>query len=159
MSNKKNNSIVDEFHKNKRLIKKLKFKKIDKDFLWKCFIVSFKKTFKIKRELEQNLKFGLKIGGIHSNYIIETFDELKYILQINWNHGDDKYWMKFQIKKSIFNKLFIKVTEHIYRSTPFWGLQDTAGMMILKKSFKKEMKNFRNSINIVIENNGSIPEQ
>lgn len=156
---KKNTSVVDEFNKNKRIFKKLRFKTNDIDFLWNSFLKAFKKTFHINKDLYKGLEFGLKIKSIYSKYEIETFDENKKILQIKWNQDKDKYWMKFQIKKSfLIPRSFIKVTEHIYRNTPFFGLQDTAGLMWLKKNFKNEMKNFKQSINIILKNNGEIPE-
>lgn len=157
--NEKNTSVVDEFNKNKRIFKKLKFKTNDIDYLWNSFLKAFKKTFHINKDIHERLKFGLKIKSIYSKYEIETFDENKKILQIKWNQDKDKYWMKFQIKKSfLIPRTFIKVTEHVYRNTPFFGLQDTAGIMWLKKNFKNEMKNFKQSINIIMENNGEIPE-
>ncbi len=152
-------SIVDEFNRNKRLFKKLKFKQKDKDFLWMCLLETFKKTFKINRELELGLKFSLKTGAVHSNYEIETFKPEKNTIQIKWQNGNDKYWLKFYLrKKYIGSGCIIRATEHIYRSSPFWGLQDTAGLMWMKKNFKIEMKRLQQSINIVASNDGVVPD-
>lgn len=157
--NEKSTSVVDEFNRNKRLFKKLKFKEKSMDFLWNCFLSTFKKTFKINRELEQGISFSLKTMGIYSKYEIETFDQNKKVLQIKWNNGNDKYWMKFYLRKKILSSgHIIKVTEHIYRSTPFWGLQDTAGLMWMKKNFKQEMNRMKQAIEIVIKNNGEVPD-
>ena len=76
-------SVVDEFNQNKRIVKKLKFKSKDVEYVWQCFLTTFKKTFKIQRDLELGLKFSLKIGGIFSNYEIETFDLKNIYYKLN----------------------------------------------------------------------------
>lgn len=156
---KKYNSIVDEFRRHKRLAKKFRLTKKDCNFIWDCLLTTFKATFKIKRDLELNLEFGLKIQNIHTNYKITTFDPTTKELQIDWKNHQDLYWLKFKIKKSILNKPIIKITEHVYRSTPFWGLQDVAGIWLLKKNFKKQMKQFVKGLKLVIANNNSIPDE
>lgn len=158
-SEPKYNSIVDEFRRHKRLSKKFSLAKNNLDFVWECLLTTFKATFKVKRDLEVDLEFGLKIQNIHTNYKITTFDPITKELQIDWKNHQDIYWLKFKIKKSICNKPIIKITQHIYRATPFWGLQDVAGMWLLKKNFKKQMKQFVKALKLVIAHNNSIPDQ
>lgn len=160
IKNNRKSSIVDEWNRNKRIHKKMKFKEKNEKLLWSSFLVTFKKTFKIhNKEIDQGLKFGLKIKNVHSDYEIEIFNSDKKIVQIKWNNEKDKYWMKFKLRKKIlFSGYVIKVTEFIYRQTPFWGFQDTLGMLWLKSNFKNEIKKMKQGINLVLQNNGEIPE-
>lgn len=150
----KYNSIVDEFNRNKRITKKLKFKIENSEQLWSAFLVAFKKTFHIKRELEINMTFNLKTGVVHSIYTLTLFDEKEKHLQLKWNNDEDKYVWNFFIKKSSFsNNFFIKTQIEVKKSTTFWGLQDTAGLIWWKRTFKSQMKKFKESVQLVIDNN------
>ena len=151
-------SVVDEINRNKRIWKKCKFKNKDEEFVWKCFLETFKKTFKLNCEIEKGLKFNLKTNDILVNYEIEDFIPEKRTLEINWKINNDKYWLKFLIrKKYIFSGTILRCTQHIYKQTPFWGLQDTIGLNLLKRNFKKEIKNIGYSTKLVINNNGVVP--
>lgn len=155
----KNKSIVDEFNRHKKFSLKLKFKIIDREYLWDIFLKTFSKTFHINKEIYEGFKFNLKIKNINNLYEIIKLDEKKKYLELKWTNQDDEYWLKFQLRKQyIGNKSIIKITESILRKKPFFGLQDTAGLIWLKSNFKKEMKNFKKSMNIVIQNNGAIPD-
>ena len=159
--NTKKRSIADEFNRQKRITKKMHINTIDKEFGWKCFLAFFRKTFKVKKdgELHKDFKWNAKIANISSNYEIDIFDEQKKILQITWSNHEDKYWMKFRLyKRLLSSKYAIKVTEYIIRVKAFWGLQDTVGLIWLKSNFKREVKRMKASINLVIENNGEVPD-
>lgn len=149
---KKYSSIVDEFHRHKRIIKKFHFYKISTDDLWNAFLIAFQKTFKIKQELSLDLEFGLKVQSIYTKYQITTYQPDQQVLQIDWKNGHDQYWMKFKIRKTIFKNHLLKITQHIYKSTPFWGLQDIAGIWLFKKNFKKQMKQFVKGMKLIINN-------
>lgn len=158
--NKENkyNSVVDEFKRHKRLNKKIKIKakelKREKEKFWDITLVMFKKTFKIKRQLELGLEFGLKTGAFHSQYTITTFNSEKKVLQIEWKNGEDKYSLSFALKSKLFNRstYYVKVVENVYKNTPFWGLQDTMGLLLLKSNFKKQVKTFKKAIMHVWDN-------
>ena len=152
-------SIVNEFRRYKRLIKKLRLLKCEQDLIWAAFLTTFKATFKIKRELVIGLQFGLKVQNIHTNYELSEFDAAKLNLKISWKNAGDEYWMQFRLHKGLFGKWNLKVTEQIYAAKPFWGLQATAGLMVLKRAFKRQMKNFAQGIKLVVTNDGKLPAQ
>ena len=152
-------SIVNEFRRYKRLIKKLRLLKCEQDLIWAAFLTTFKATFKIKRELVIGLQFGLKVQNIHTNYELSEFDAAKLNLKISWKNAGDEYWMQFRLRKGLFGKWNLKVTEQIYAAQPFWGLQATAGLMVLKRAFKRQMKNFAQGIKLVVTNDGKLPTQ
>ncbi|MGL4343497.1 MAG: hypothetical protein ACRCRZ_02950 [Metamycoplasmataceae bacterium] len=140
---KKYNSLVDEYRRGKSVYKTKYFKVENIDFLWEAFEQTFKKTFRIKRELAKDLKFSLKIRGIHSNYTISELDKEKYILVIKWINGEDQYWLEYKIKKTINKKKFkIKFKEILYRQQTIFGLSDTIGLFLFKRNFKKNCKIF-----------------
>lgn len=152
---KKYNSLMDEIQRNQRIVRKIKFSKnYDIDTIWNAFIKAFKKTFKIQRELEVDLKFSLKIDGIHTNHTIDKYDVENKIISISWKHGEDKYWMEYRVRKNYLNKkkCLLKITYDICKNSPFFGLQDTVGLFFLKRSFKKNIKSFRESIFYILKN-------
>lgn len=152
---RKYKSLMDEIQRNQRIVRKIKFnKKYDQQTLWEAFLKTFKKTFKIQRDLQIDLEFSLKIQDIYTKHKIDKFDEDKKILSIKWTHGEDKYWMEYKLRKNYLNKkaYLLKVTYDICKSSPFWGLQDTVGLIMLKKNFKKQIKMFKTSIIYVLNN-------
>ncbi len=156
--NNDNKSIVDEFNRNKRMHIKFKFSLDNIEDLWNAFLKTFSKTFHINKEIYEGFKFNLKIKNINSQYEIIQFDINKKILEMKWMNFENSYWLKFKLRKKYYGKGYvINITETIYRKKPFFGLQDTAGLIWLKSNFKKEMRNFRKSIDIVLANNGEIP--
>lgn len=83
----------------------MKFKEKNEELLWSSFLVTFKKTFKIhNKEIEQGLKFGLKIKNVHSDYEIEIFNSDKKIVQIKWKE-------KFKLIKSDFKEFINELKE------------------------------------------------
>lgn len=155
----KNKSIIDEFNRHKKFSFKLKFSLTNKEYLWDIFLKTFSKTFHINKEIYEGFKFNLKIKNINNQYEILKLDENKKYLELKWTNQEDKYWLKFQLRKEyIGTKTIIKITESIWRQKPFFGLQDTAGLIWLKSNFKREMKNFKKSMDIVIQNNGIVPD-
>lgn len=145
-------SIIDEYQRNKRIVKKIKFNKLeDQEKIWNAFLYTFKKTFKIKRQLEIGMEFNLKTGIVHSIYTLENLNNDQKKLEIKWSNNNDKYWLTFELKKKKFSKIFfLFVKEEIKKTTPFWGLQDVSGLFFLKRTFKKQMKNFGDSIKLVL---------
>ncbi|MGL5357696.1 MAG: peptide chain release factor N(5)-glutamine methyltransferase [Metamycoplasmataceae bacterium] len=165
-NDRKYTSLVDEYRRSKVIyvIKKFRRKinfdffylfffsdkkpkflspKINSDQLWDSFILAFKRTFKIKRELEKDLEFGLKTKGIFTKYKIENFLPEDYYLLVSWKNGNDKYWLEYRIYP---NKPKIKIREIIKREKTIWGLSDNAGMFLYKLAFNKNMRNFCDSI-------------
>ncbi|MGL4357805.1 MAG: hypothetical protein ACRCSY_03800 [Cetobacterium sp.] len=66
------NSMIDEYRRNKILYSSKKFK-INEDELFLIISNVIKKTFKIKRDLEQGLKFKFKQENMTLDYEFEKY--------------------------------------------------------------------------------------
>ncbi|MGL4647506.1 MAG: hypothetical protein ACRCVI_02160 [Mycoplasmoidaceae bacterium] len=144
------NSMVDEFRRNKILYGSKRFN-IPVDELFKILEIVVKKTFKIKRELENGLKFHSKNKKVTLYYEIEKYDpEAKEII-IHWTVDNDKYWLSYKVKGNE-KRGKINYKQIIFREKTFFGMQDAVGMHLYKMSFRKNVRAFNKSINHVKNN-------
>ena len=70
------NPMIDEYRRNKILYSTKKFK-IDSDELFSILKNVIKKTFKIKRDLEERLRFKFKQANIPLDYEIEKCESVE----------------------------------------------------------------------------------
>lgn len=150
-------SLVDEFRRQKIVYRSKTFKADTIDIVWDALGQTIAKTFKIKRKLKENIEFGIKVKGVFTKYILESYNQEKYEIAIFWLNAKDKYWLHYKIIPTVFNNKFkIKFKEIVHREQTFFGLADTAGLFLLKFSFRKNVKMFADSINSIISENKSI---
>lgn len=138
------NSMIDEYRRNKILYSSKKFK-IDSDELFLIMGNVIKKTFKIKRDLEEGLKFKFKQENMTLDYEFEKYNKDDKEIIITWKVDKDQYWLYFKIKKSM-SKSKINYKQVIFRDKTFFGFQDTVGLFYYKMSFRKNVKQFNKSI-------------
>ncbi|MGL5246360.1 MAG: hypothetical protein ACRC8C_02200 [Mycoplasmoidaceae bacterium] len=138
------NSMIDEYRRNKILYSSKKFK-INEDELFLIITNVIKKTFKIKRDLEEGLKFKFKQENMSLDYEFEKYSKEEKEIIITWKVENDQYWLYFKVKKSIW-KSKVNYKQVIFRDKTFFGFQDTVGLFYYKMSFKKNVKQFNNSI-------------
>ena len=152
LGNKENyTSLIDEFRRQKIIFNSRKIKSDSIDIVWEALEQTMRKTFKIKRELKKGIEFGIKVRGLYTKYLMEEYDKDKYEIVIFWLNAKDKYWLHSRIVPTMFKKTFkIKFKEIVYREQTFFGLSDTVGLFLLKYSFRKNTKMFKNSINSII---------
>lgn len=146
-------SLVDEFRRQKIVYISKTFKAKNIELVWEALGQTIAKTFKIKRNLKENIEFGIKVKGVFTKYLLEEFNAEKYEISIFWLNAQDKYWLHYKITNTMFkNKFKIKFKEIVHREQTFFGLADTAGLFLLKYSFRKNAKMFSNSIKSIINN-------
>ncbi|MDK2819542.1 MAG: hypothetical protein KFW07_01765 [Mycoplasmataceae bacterium] len=146
-------SLIDEFRRQKIIYKSMSFKASSIDIVWDALEKTISKTFKIKRELIKDIEFGIKVRGVFTKYLLEEHDKEKREISIFWLNSNDKYWLHYKIVPTISKKKFkIRFKEIIYRDQTFFGLADTAGLLLLKYSFRKNTKMFANGIKSIIKN-------
>ncbi|MGL5640414.1 MAG: hypothetical protein ACRDCD_02030 [Mycoplasmoidaceae bacterium] len=138
------NSMIDEYRRNKILYSSKKFK-INEDELFLIISNVIKKTFKIKRDLEQGLKFKFKQENMTLDYEFEKYSLEEKEIIITWKLENDQYWLYFKVKKSM-SKSKVNYKQVIFRNKTFFGFQDQVGLFYYKMSFKKNIKQFNNSI-------------
>ena len=145
-------SLIDEFRRQKIVYNSKKIKADSIDVVWEALEATIRKTFKIKRELEKDIEFGIKIRGVYTKYLMEEHNPEKKEISIFWMHTNDKYWLHYQITTTMFKRVFkIKFKEIIYREQTFFGLSDSVGYILLKYSFLKNTKMFINSMKLIIK--------
>ncbi len=144
------NSIIDEYRRNKILYAS-KFFKINEDELFNILEIVIKKSFKIKRDLENELKFNFKNNNNTLNYVVEKYDPIEKEIILKWQVDKDKYWLNYKIKK-IGKNSKINYKQVIFRERTFFGFQDIVGMYLYKNNFKKNIKSFNKSIEHVKNN-------
>ena len=144
------NSMIDEYRRNKILYSSKKFK-IDSDELFLILENVIKKTFKIKRDLEEGLRFKFKQENITLDYEFEKCDSVEKEIIITWKINNDQYWLHFKIKNGR-SKSKINYKQIIFRDKTFFAFQDTVGLFYYKMSFNKNVKQFNKSI-VHLKNN------
>ncbi|MGL4616800.1 MAG: hypothetical protein ACRCUM_01045 [Mycoplasmoidaceae bacterium] len=138
------NSMIDEYRRNKILYASKKFK-INENELFLIMTNVIKKTFRIRRDLEDGLEFKFKQDNITLNYEFEKYSKEDKEIIITWKVDKDQYWLYFKVKKGMF-KSKINYKQVIFRDKTFFGFQDQVGLFYYKMSFKKNVKQFNNSI-------------
>lgn len=152
--NRKYNSLLDEFRRNKTLIKNKNFKVFEKQKLWIIFLINFKKTFRINKELKEDLIFTSTNMNRKIQYTIEKMDHDLYYLLVNWNENRDQYWLEFSVVDTWFqkSKKKMKIRQILYKDKTIQGLQDAMNSIFYERSFKKNIKFFYKSMKEINEN-------
>lgn len=152
-------SLIDEFRRQKIVYKSMSFKSDSIDIVWDALEKTISKTFKIKRALAKDIEFGIKVRGVFTKYLLEEHSKEKHEISIFWLNNNDKYWLHYKVVPTMLKKRFkIRFKEIIYREQTFFGLPDTAGLLLLKYSFRKNTKMFANGIKSIIKNGSEEPE-
>ena len=89
--------MIDEYRRNKILNSSRKFK-VDSDQLDSIRKNVIEKTFKIKTDLAQGLRFKLKQETITLDYEFEKCDSVEKEIIITWKINNDQYWLHFKIQ-------------------------------------------------------------
>ncbi|MGL5308784.1 MAG: hypothetical protein ACRC9F_01910 [Metamycoplasmataceae bacterium] len=153
-------SLVDEFRRQKIVYANRRIKAESIDEVWIALERTIAKTFRIKRELEKGIEFGIKVRGLYTKYLLEEHDKDKYEIAIFWLNANDKYWLHYRIVPSMFKGSFkIKFKEIVHREQTFFGLADTAGTFLLKHSFRKNANMFIKSMKEIINSSITSDEE
>jgi len=63
-------SLIDEFRRQKIIYNSKVFKADSINLVWRALEQTIAKTFRIKRELKQDIEFGIKVKGVLKKYLL-----------------------------------------------------------------------------------------
>lgn len=134
-------SFVDDYRRTKYFYFSRNIKQ-NSNIVFEKLCQSFKKSFKLSKDLEVGISFSLRINGISTKHLISEFSLDDKEIEISWNVANDQYWMTFIVKNKFFStkKSIIKIKQIITRDKTFFGIQDFLGIHIYRNNFKKNCK-------------------